>query len=75
VHSGERSAAQAVFRTGEARYEFSVGDVERWGDYTAIVRDPVVPTSVAAYGAYPLTDGAGSTTDVWQQVIATLGDV
>jgi len=74
VHPGERSAAQAVYRTGEARYEFSVGDVERWGDYTAIVRDPVVPTSVAVYGAYPLADGAGATTDVWQQVIAALDD-
>jgi hypothetical protein len=74
VHPGEESATQAVYRTGEARYEFSAGDPERWGDYTAITRDPVAPSIVAVYGAYPLDDGAGST-DVWQQVIATLEDV
>jgi hypothetical protein len=74
VHPAERSAEQAVYRVGEARYEFSTGDPERWGDYTAISRDPVLPTTVAVYGAYPLDDGAG-TTDVWQQVIATLDDV
>ena len=56
-------------------YEFSTGDPERWGDYTAIARDPVVPTTVAVYGAYPLDVGAGATTDVWQHVIATLDDV
>jgi hypothetical protein len=75
VHPAERSAEQAVYRVGEARYEFSTGDPERWGDYTAIARDPVVPTTVAVYGAYPLDVGAGATTDVWQQVIATLDDV
>jgi hypothetical protein len=74
VHPGERAATQAVYRTGEARYEFTAGDPERWGDYTGISRDPVVPSTVAVYGAYSLDDGAG-TTHLWQQVIATLDDV
>jgi hypothetical protein len=75
VHPGERAAASAVYRTGDMRYEFSAGSVERWGDFTAITRDPLTTTTVAVYGAYPLDDGAGSTTTIWQQVIATLHDV
>lgn len=74
VHPGQRAATQVAFRVGDMRYEFSAGDAERWGDYTAIARDPLTATTVAAYGAYPLDDGAGSTTDIWQQVIATLSD-
>jgi hypothetical protein len=75
VHPGATAASQAVYRTGEARYEFTAGDIERWGDYTAITRDPLTGTTVAVYGAYTLDDGAGSSTDIWQQVIATLEDV
>ncbi len=58
-----------------ARYEFAPGP-ERWGDYTAISRDPTDPATMAAYGAYPIDDGVGgSATRLWQQVIATLTDV
>lgn len=75
VHPGERAAGQAAYRTGEMRYEFSAAGIERWGDYTAVTRDPLTATTVAVYGAYALDDGSGSTTDLWQQVIATLDDV
>jgi hypothetical protein len=75
VHPGERAATQAVYRTGETRYEFDAAQMERWGDYTAVTRDPLTATTVAVYGAYALDDGAGSTSDLWQQVIATLDDV
>jgi hypothetical protein len=30
---------------------------------------------MAAYGAYPIDDGGGTATRLWQQVIATLTDV
>jgi sugar (pentulose or hexulose) kinase len=30
---------------------------------------------MATYGAYPIDDGGGSQTQVWQQVIATVTDV
>ena len=31
---------------------------------------------MATYGAYPFDDGVGGTqTDLWQQVIASVGDV
>jgi hypothetical protein len=59
---------------GFGRYEYGPGP-ERWGDYTAITRDPLDPTMVAAYGAYPIDDGVGgSATRLWQQVVATLTD-
>lgn len=73
VTPGTTGASSVLIREGDARYEFSAGDPERWGDYTALTRDPVDPTIVAAYGAYPLDDGAGPT-DRWQQTIATLED-
>ncbi|HEX6399056.1 MAG TPA: hypothetical protein VF108_01125, partial [Actinomycetota bacterium] len=74
ITPGNRAASSVLVRTGEARYEASAGDPERWGDYTAIARDPVSPTVVAVYGAYALDDGAAPT-DLWQQTIATLEDV
>ncbi len=50
------------------------GWVERWGDYTAVSRDPVTPTRVATYGAYPFDDGGGTATELWRQVIASVED-
>jgi hypothetical protein len=75
VQPGGRTVASILFHAGEARYEFDPG-VDRWGDYTAIARDPVDPTTMAAYGAYPIDDGVGGTpTRLWQQVITTLRDI
>jgi hypothetical protein len=67
------SASEVLIRAGEARYQ-AQGGPERWGDYTALTRDPVTATTVSAYGAYALDDGVGAT-DLWQQTIATLEDV
>lgn len=75
VQPGARVAASVLIQPGFGRYEYGPG-VERWGDYTAISRDPLDPTTMAAYGAYPIDDGVGGTaTELWQQVIATLTDV
>jgi hypothetical protein len=73
VQPGETSASALRYQLGDARYERRSG-TERWGDYTAIARDPQAPAVMAVYGAYPLDDGAGAT-DVGQQVIATVEDV
>ncbi len=73
VAPGSTAATSILIRAGEARYEYADGDPERWGDYTALTRDPVDPTIMAAYGAYALDDGDGNT-DTWQQTIATLED-
>jgi hypothetical protein len=75
IQPGATASASVLIQPGERRYEFSTG-TERWGDYTAISRDPVDQTAMAAYGAYPIDDGVGGTaTRLWQQVIATLTDV
>ena len=75
VQPGATGSASVLIRGGVGRYEYAPG-LERWGDYTAISRDPVDPTAMATYGAYPIDDGVGGTqTDLWQQVIATLTDV
>jgi hypothetical protein len=74
IQPGATSAAAIQIQPGFGRYEASSG-VERWGDYTAIARDPVTPTQMATYGAYPFDDGVGgSPTDLWQQVIASVED-
>lgn len=74
IQPGAAGAASIRIQAGERRYEFAPG-VERWGDYTAVSRDPLNPATMAAYGAYPIDDGVGGTaTHLWQQVIATLTD-
>jgi hypothetical protein len=80
IQPGSTSSSSVLFQTGFGRYEFSPpsqnGGTERWGDYTAISRDPMDQSAMAAYGAYPIDDGVGGTaTHLWQQVIATLTDV
>jgi hypothetical protein len=76
IQPGARGAASIRIKLGFGRYEWDgAGDVERWGDYTAISRDPVNPTQMATYGAYPLNDQQGGpATDLWQQVIASVAD-
>jgi hypothetical protein len=73
VQPGGTAAASIRYQAGEGRYSFGPGP-ERWGDFTAIARDPVDAVTVAAYGAYPIDDGGGATTRIWQQAIATLKD-
>jgi hypothetical protein len=74
IQAGATGSASVPIQAGFGRYEYSPG-LERWGDFTAISRDPVDQTAMAAYGAYPIDDGGGTQTEVWQQVIATLTDV
>ncbi|HEX6264216.1 MAG TPA: hypothetical protein VF036_02930, partial [Actinomycetota bacterium] len=74
VQPGEQAAASILIKPGSGRYEFSPGEVERWGDYTAVARDPVTPTRVATYGAYAFNDGGGAVTQLWRQVIASVED-
>jgi len=73
IQPGTTVAASVLIQTGSGRYEYGPGP-ERWGDFTAISRDPVDQTAMATYGAYPIADGGSSPTEVWQQVIATLTD-
>jgi hypothetical protein len=75
VRPGVPGSSPVLLQAGDGRYEVRTGTFERWGDYTAIGRDPSDPTQMATYGAYPLDDGVGgSETDTWQQVIATVTD-
>jgi hypothetical protein len=75
IQPAATGSTSVLIQSGFGRYEYASGP-ERWGDYTALSRDPVNPSTMAAYGAYPFDDGVGGTaTDLWQQVIATLTDV
>jgi hypothetical protein len=62
VPPGETSATQLLLRAGDATYDLLAGP-ERWGDYTAINRDPVDPTRVATFNQY------AASTSTWQQVV------
>jgi hypothetical protein len=74
IQPGATGSAPVLIQSGSGRYEFGAGP-DRWGDYTAISRDPVTPTEMATYGAYPIDDGVGgSATFLWQQVIASVED-
>jgi hypothetical protein len=75
VHPGSSAASELAIQLGDDRYNYAIGGVERWGDYTSIVRDPVDGTTVAAYGTVARSDGSGTSTIEWQQVIGTLQDV
>ena len=75
IQPGANGSSSVLIQSGVGRYEFGSG-LERWGDYTAISRDPLTPAQMATYGAYPVDDGVGGTqTHLWQQVIASVGDV
>lgn len=74
IQTGTSASASVLVKAGFGRYEYSNG-LERWGDFTAISRDPVDPSTMAAYGAYPADDGGATPTKEWRQVIATLKDV
>jgi hypothetical protein len=73
IQPGTSAHVPVTIQTGDARYQFS-GGRDRWGDYTALTRDPTDGEVMAAYGAYPIDDGGTAPTEVWQQVIATLTD-
>jgi hypothetical protein len=74
VHPGSTTASKVLLRTGDGRFETGSG-IERWGDFTAVSRDPTDPTVMAMYGQYPLDDGGATPTRDWQQTISTITDV
>jgi len=72
VPVGSTVATSVLVKAGEARYAFPVPGPQRWGDYSAIERDPADPTQMYAFNAYAL-DG-GSTTQLWQEWAQVLTD-
>jgi hypothetical protein len=65
-----------TLEAGDARYQFSAG-VERWGDYTAINRDPADPSgaSMAVFSSYAFDPEPPSpTTFLWDGWIAVISD-
>jgi hypothetical protein len=67
IPQGSTSDTQFLIRAGSARYNKSSG-IERWGDFTAINRDPVDPDNVATFNQYAFS----ATT--WQQFIGVVTD-
>jgi hypothetical protein len=67
IAPGETAATNLLLRAGTARVE-AVDGPERWGDYTAMSRDPVDGRFVAAVNQIAVADAEGSTRD-WQQTI------
>ena len=60
VPPGSNVPSSASIHSGDARYEYASGP-ERWGDYSAISRDPTDPTQMALFNAYASSDGAPPT--------------
>lgn len=54
---------------GEALYVDESGRPQRWGDYSAINRDPTEPLDMWAVNQYAKTDLSPPTTNLWQQVV------
>jgi hypothetical protein len=73
VAGGGTVAQTSVVAAGGARYEFGPG-VERWGDFSAANRDPIVGADVAIFGAFA-DDQGSSTTDAFRAHVALLADV
>jgi len=67
IPPGSTTDTQFLLRAGTARYNISNG-VERWGDFTAINRDPVAPDNVATFNQY------ASSASTWQQFISVVTD-
>lgn len=62
IPAGTTTATQLLLQSGLATYDRDPGP-DRWGDYTAINRDPLVGTDVATFNQY------ASTPTRWQQVV------
>jgi len=65
-------SSRTVLKVGDARYEFSAG-VERWGDYTALTRDPGDGTgaTMVLFNSYAFDPAPPSaTTFLWDEWIA-----
>ena len=62
-------SATLILVPGEALYVDETGRPQRWGDYTAINRDPLDPLDMWTVNQYARTDGAPPSTNLWQQVV------
>jgi hypothetical protein len=67
VAPGEVAETNLLLREGTARVE-AIDGPERWGDYTAMSRDPVDGRFVAAINQIAVADAGGTTRD-WQQTV------
>ena len=67
IPPGSTTDTQFLIHAGSARYNKSSG-VERWGDFTAINRDPVDPDNVATFNEY------ASSATKWRQFISVVVD-
>ena len=65
IAPGSTDAEQAPLAVGSARME-AVAGPERWGNQTAMGRDPVDGNSVVVVSQVAVSDGEGPTRD-WQQ--------
>jgi hypothetical protein len=71
VEPGTTVEEVAVLKEGEAKYRVLTGEPQRWGDYSAVGRDPADPGLVASVNQYAKDDGAPPTR-LWQQVVHVL---
>jgi hypothetical protein len=62
-------SATLILVPGEALYVDETGRPQRWGDYTAINRDPIDPLDIWTVNQYARTDGVPPSTNLWQQVV------
>ena len=70
------STGPIVVKAGEGQYEASSGR-ERWGDFSAINRDPadLTGSTMAAFNAYAYNPLMQSETYMWEEWVALLNDV
>lgn len=62
---GQTAATQVLMAPGLATYD-AINGIERWGDYTAMNRDPAATGSLAAFNQYALDE------DSWQQSVSVV---
>ncbi len=62
-------SATLILVPGEALYVDETGRPQRWGDYTAVNRDPLDPFDIWTVNQYARSDGVPPSTNLWQQVV------
>jgi hypothetical protein len=67
IQPGSTGDNELLLHAGSATYNASPG-VERWGDYTAINRDPASPSNVATFNQYAQSGVQ------WRQFISLVTD-
>jgi len=67
IPAGSNIDTQLLLHAGSATYDV-VNGVERWGDYTAVNRDPLSSGQIATFNQY------ASSSSTWQQFISLVTD-